>query len=178
MTINLPLILLVAALIFFSWAGFLIWQRYTPRTVSFSHSAHLTPGNSVALGIAMPDLGVSLSIIPGVMVHNQWPVTPKGVIYLSSTPSPGTAGNSVLYGHNWPNLLGNLKRSRLGQRVIIYYANGSSKTFLISQVSVVGADDVAILKPTSDTRLTIYTCTGFLDSQRLVVTALEDRQGV
>ncbi len=173
MKLNLSLLFLLASLGCFFWVLNLVWQRYVPLNVAFNQIPTSSPisGGLVANGIILPDLNISLPVFPGELSHGIWPVTSRGVIYLSSTPQPGTFGNSVIYGHNWPNLLGKLRNAQLGQKVLIHYANGLTKTFIISTISEVLSTDMTILKPTSGTRLTIYTCTGFLDTKRLVVTA-------
>jgi len=76
-----------------------------------------------------------------------------------------------LYGHNWTNLLGPLVHAKPGQRIYISYADGSVSTFKIQATALVSPQDTSILAPSNDIRVTIYTCAGFMDSQRFVVTA-------
>lgn len=155
-------------------SSFLIWQRNTPTRLAFAieNTSPIKTSSKVPTEIVMTDLGIQLSIIPSVVEKNKWGVTDKGVSYLTSSPVPGEKGNSVLYGHNYPNLLGKLPKIKPGQGIKIKYADNSEKTFIVEYTAVVTPNQTQILKETLDTRITIYTCTGFLDSKRFVVSAL------
>ena len=115
---------------------------------------------------------MDLEIIPSKITNNTWEATSQGVSHLSSSPIPGEKGNSILYGHNWTNLLGNLTKIKPGAEINIILKNREKKIFIVEYVSIVGPNDTQILADTDDTRITLYTCTGFLDSKRFVVTAL------
>ncbi len=115
---------------------------------------------------------MDLEIIPSKITNNTWEATSQGVSHLSSSPIPGEKGNSILYGHNWTNLLGNLTKIKPGAEINIILKNREKKIFIVEYVSIVGPNDTQILADTDDTRITLYTCTGFLDAKRFVVTAL------
>jgi len=90
---------------------------------------------------------------------------------LLDSPIPGRIGNSIFYGHNWTSLLGNLVNAKPGQEISIAFGSGEIERFKISYVQVVKPSQTDILNQTNDRRITLYTCTGFLDSKRLVVVA-------
>jgi len=46
--------------------------------------------------------------------------------------------------------------------------------YKVSDIKFVSPAQVEVIKPTANERLTLFTCSGFLDSKRLVVTALPD----
>jgi LPXTG-site transpeptidase (sortase) family protein len=121
--------------------------------------------------VTIKDLGISLPIIPSKVVSNQWEVTPNGASYLVTSPIPGTTGNSIIYAHNWTSLFGNLVAAKIGQTVEVEYADHTKKTFVISYTSLVDPNESTILAPSTDKRITLYTCTGFLDSKRFVAVA-------
>lgn len=50
-------------------------------------------------------------------------------------------------------------------------SDGTTRTFTIDQTAVISPTQASVVNPTLDTRLTIYTCTGFLDTKRFVVVA-------
>ncbi|MBI2028304.1 MAG: sortase [Candidatus Levybacteria bacterium] len=115
---------------------------------------------------------MDLEIFPAKIVNNRWEITAQGVSYLSSSPLPGEKGNSVLYGHNWTNILGNLIKIKPGEEIVIVSNRNNKRTFVVEHISVVDPENTQILANTSDRRITLYTCSGFLDSKRFVVTAL------
>jgi len=50
-------------------------------------------------------------------------------------------------------------------------SSGTVAKFVIQMVSTVAPYQTDLLAPTTGPVLTLYTCTGFLDTQRLVITA-------
>ncbi|MEK7165252.1 MAG: sortase [Patescibacteria group bacterium] len=156
---------------------YLIWQRNTPRRLEFSNyinsnSEAVSSTNVIPIILEIPAIQISLPILSQELTAGHWPATSEGVTYLGSSPIPGDTGNSIMYGHNWPNILGKLPKVKPGDNIKIILSNGSTEVFVIEYVTEVTPDQTHILNPTADKRLTLYTCTGFLDSRRLVVTAI------
>src|SRR5882672_11686142 len=121
--------------------------------------------------IAIPSLGIDLQVYKATIVHDVWPTTDLGASYLSTSPLPGETGNSIIYGHNWTSLFGKLVNARVGDTVIVTYPDKTKKTFVIAYTSTVSPDESTILASSTDKRITIYTCTGLLDSKRFVAVA-------
>jgi len=122
--------------------------------------------------ISLPSLGINLPVVITHMDGKKWPTTPSGVSYLANTAIPGDIGNAVFYGHNWPSLLGHLKQAKNGEKLYIQYQDGITKEFTIDSISEVEPNSTEILAQSSTPKITLYTCTGFLDTKRLVVTAI------
>lgn len=171
-----PRVLIYFGIFCLTLAGFLYWQRTTPTRLEFDtgkiESASVSSTNLEPRAIIIRDLAIELPIYPASIKGAKWEATSKGVSYLSSTPVPGEVGNSVIYGHNWKSILGNLVKARPGQAIEVLYSDGSRKEFEIKYTQVVTPDQTQILDQTGDKRITLYTCTGFLDSKRFVVTAI------
>jgi len=159
-----------------------LYQLYlheTPTLLSFSNYSYAQPitktvstEKEAPIRIAIPALGINLPIFKSAIVNNVWQTTDLGASYLTSSPLPGTKGNSIVYGHNWESLFGPLQSAKVGQEVIVTYPNGIKKTFVIVYTSIVSPDQSTILAPSKDERLTLYTCTGLFDSHRFVAVAL------
>lgn len=137
------------------------------KTVKTANSETAAP-----VRIAIPSLGINLPIFKSAIVNNVWQTTDLGASYLASSPLPGSEGNSIIYAHNWLSLFGKLQSAKIGQDVVVTYPDGTKKTFVISYISVVSPNQSSILAPSKDKRLTLYTCTGFLDSHRFVAVAI------
>ena len=165
--------LLILSFFAFIYGGYLIWERTNTGHYSIFPEQLPTRISGQPDTIIIPSAQISLPIYPATIHGVKWDQTTKGVSYLQSSPLPGRAGNSILYGHNWQNLLGHLHNVKPGQKIFVRYGS-TTLAFTITYTGVVTDHDISILAPTKDTRLTIYTCTGFLDRQRLVVTALRD----
>ncbi len=159
--------------------GFLLLvQHYNPNRLSFALSSYKDPKfastEAVPAVLAIPGLQISLPIIPSHISGKSWPTTDRGVSYLADSVIPGSKGNAIFWGHNWTSLLGGLVHTKQGQKVSVLFTDGTSKTFTVEYIGVVSPNQSSILKNTGDRRLTIYTCTGFLDSKRFVVVARYD----
>ncbi len=158
------------------FGSFLVYQRNNPNRIAFAKSEpeiidNKTKKLSDPIIISISSVGIHLPIFFSEIKNNKWEVTDNGVSYLKSFVIPGEVGNSIMYGHNWTNLLGNLIKVRTGEKIEIIFEDGSKKEFIITLIQEVKPDDVSILNNTLDKRITIYTCSGFLDSKRFVVTA-------
>ena len=122
--------------------------------------------------ITISAVGINLPIYTATIKNNIWQTTDLGASYLTSSPLPGKTGNSIVYGHNWTSLFGNLVNVKVGDKVVVTYPDHTTKTFVIAYTSVVSPDEGSILNPTTDKRITMYTCTGLFDSKRFVAVAI------
>jgi LPXTG-site transpeptidase (sortase) family protein len=171
---NFSRILILSGLLFMLFGGNLVYQRYSPKKLEFKD---LAVNQSVVtevkpVKIIVPSLNIENVIYSSKIENNKWEATTKGISYLSTSPVPGQNGNSILYGHNWPSLLGNLSSIKPGDTIIITSDHGKKLVFEVEYTSVVTPDDVSVLSQTKDKRITLYTCIGFLDSHRFVVVAI------
>lgn len=156
--------------------GMLLYQRYRPNPLAFQGAVFTRELSGTYHGspvrVQIPEVDVDLPIVTADIEGTIWQTTDDGVSYMKSSPLPGETGNAVLYGHNWPNLLGPLKRVNVGDSINIMFEDGYSASFNVAFVTIVTPEQIKILENSKDSRLTIYTCTGFLDSKRFVVTAV------
>ena len=166
---------LLGAMLIFA-AAYLTWQRFTPTRLSFATRSvgdRLTvPTEFSPVRLRITRLKIDLPVIPTALENGKWTATDRGASYLVSTPLPGGIGNSVLYGHNWPNLLGRIVRIKPGDLIEIQLSDGTTRNFRVKYTATVTPDQTHILAPSDDKRITLYTCIGFLDSKRFVVTAI------
>lgn len=174
MTSGLAKVFVLVGFILLVYAGLLVWKRYDPNRLNFqdyrpqiaSISSFKQPRE-----LRIKRVGIRLPLIASKIEKNTWETTDKGASYLSTAPIPGSFGNAVIYGHNWPNLLGRLVDTKTGDEVEIVYADGSTTKFVIETQAQISPNETHVLQNSNDTRLTIYTCIGFFDSQRFVVVA-------
>jgi LPXTG-site transpeptidase (sortase) family protein len=144
----------------------------TLRFTNYSLEKNITVSGVTPSRISISDLGIDIPVYQATIVNNVWPTTTLGASYLSSSPLPGNSGNSVIYAHNWVSLFGPLRNAKVGEKVIVTYPDHTKKTFVIAYTSIVSPDQASILAKSNDKRLTLYTCTGFLDSERFVAVAI------
>lgn len=170
--------LIIFGLVCYAVGIFLIWERNNPNRLAFKNYT----GNYKKVRVANPpiriiisDLAIDLPIYPAKMNGNEWETTTQGASYLLSSPVPGETGNSIVYAHDWVSLFGPLLNARKGEKVEIEFQDKTRKVFVIRNTSVVSYNESDILGATKDRRITLYTCTGFLDSQRFVVSAVLEK---
>ena len=85
------------------------------------------------------------------------------------------SGNAVLYGHDdiEGSIFGRLNDLQAGDEVDVQTASGTAVAYHVSSKTIVPPTAVQILKPTSDVRLTLFSCWPiWVDTQRVVVTAV------
>lgn len=162
---------LVLSLLLIGYGISLVRERTRP--ISQEATVQRLFGNQL-FTLSIPSAGISLPAYGATIQGTTWQTTKHGISYLSTSPLPGETGNSVLYGHNWPNLLGSLHTVKPGDALFVT-AENSTQRFIVRYVAVVGPNEHSVYAPSNDTRITLYTCTGFLDRQRLVVTAFPDQ---
>ncbi len=123
--------------------------------------------------LIIPKLSKTLSITEGEVVKNRWTIAETGVSFLSDSALPGTSGNSVIYGHNRANILGQLNHINPGDKIYVLLESGEFIKYEVVEEKEISKYQVEILSQSADSRLTIFTCSGFLDSSRFVVIAKE-----
>jgi len=172
--ISLSRFLTILGSLLILFGGFLVYQRYTPQKLAFANlkTEKVNYSTSYPTQIIIPSLKINNAIIPSKIVNGNWETTTDGISFLSSSPRPGSMGNSILYGHNWESLLGRLPQIKPGQEIDILFSNGKLERFKVIYTQEVNPTDTSILANSKDKRITIYTCSGFLDSKRFVATAI------
>ncbi len=156
--------------------GFLLlYQRYAPNRLAFATE----PESTVILNelvdvpsrLIIPGRSINQPIFLSEVLAGKWGVSPSGVSFLHQSVLPGEVGNSIMYGHNWSSILGDLETVLPDDVIRVEFQSGKHVLFEVEYVFEVEPSQVDILGPVNYARLTVYTCSGFLDSKRLVVVA-------
>ncbi len=123
-----------------------------------------------ALGvIQIPKIGVDQAVVDGVGVDD----LKKGPGHYPGTPLPGEAGNAAIAGHRTTygapfNRVDELKH---GDSITVRTRAGTFR-YEVSDSSVVSPDQVSVLDPTPDNRLTLTTCNPkYSAAERLIIVA-------
>lgn len=170
-------ILIIFGVFCYALVVYSVYERVNPQRVSFAYEKHIETvpikkDSPNPIELQIPRVSVRLPVVPSKIVSGKWEATTTGISYLSSSPIPGETGNSILYGHNWSNLLGPLVNVRPKDLIEVIYSDNSKKVFEVEYTVTVSPSETHILLPSKDKRITLYTCTGFLDSQRFVVVGI------
>lgn len=172
--LSLVLIVFGSALVFFASLSYSNLDINHPFITK--PEAEVTQGNQ-PVKLFIPKLSKTLNVTRGEAVNNRWTISPTGVSYLTDSALPGTVGNSVIYGHNLASILGDLSSLTNEDKIYVLLSNGSFVKYTVSEEKEISPYQVEILSQTPDSRLTIFTCSGFLDTARFVVIAKETKNG-
>lgn len=138
-----------------------------------THQAAMSPQEITTkpAKIYIPKMKRTLAVSDGYYADNRWTVSETDVSYYTNSARPGEVGNAVIYGHNRRDILGGLWRVQDGDTIYVIMDSGDFVKYAVFERKEIKPTQVEILNQTSDSRLTIYTCSGFLDTARFVVVA-------
>jgi LPXTG-site transpeptidase (sortase) family protein len=152
-----------------------LYLQQAPAQLAFNNYTYLEKYDQRGLApdkITISLIGINLPVFQASIINKVWPTSAFGAEYLTSSPLPGSVGNSIIYAHDWRSLFGPLYYVKVGDKVVVSYPDKTSKTFLVAYTSTVTPNQSTILAPSKDRRITLYTCIGFLDSHRFVAVAI------
>jgi sortase A len=129
-----------------------------------------TPTGEAVAVIRIPKIGVEKAVVEGVGV----PDLRKGPGHYPGTPLPGQPGNAAVAGHRttYGAPFYDLDQLGAGDEIDVTTLQGDYR-FVVDRTQVVRPDQVEVIAPTAESRLTLTTCNPrFSSRQRLVVSAV------
>lgn len=172
---QLPMLLLVTGCWLVLVAGSYWHQRLTVYALADELVAEYAAATAPALRPALPTqitlLGKTIPIEPQQYDGTRWIVSDAAASFLLQSARPGESGNAIIYGHNTPEIFRTLYDVKLSDEIVIWRADGSQRRYVITDIQRVEKTDTALVAPTQEEVLTLYTCIGWMDSERLVVQA-------
>ena len=149
-------------------------RYYQIRILSFTKSpaeAQTTAKGELPLQITIPSIGIDHSVEIGAIKDGVWQISYDHPTFLDSSARPGTGGNIVIYGHNKKAIFGNLPYLSIGQKIYIKTTDGKIRVYEAYRKDFVAPTRVDLVSPENKEELTIYTCYGLFDQQRVVIKA-------
>ncbi|GAC1624118.1 MAG: hypothetical protein NVS4B2_01600 [Chloroflexota bacterium] len=132
------------------------------------------PGSELAQRIVIPKINVNAPVVETPPQGGVWAVADWSVGHLSTTPSPGGAGNNALSAHDdiKGEVFKRLGELRPGDAVILRTRHAIYK-YVVTSEATVDPSNVGVLASTAKPTLTLITCSPYwVDTQRLIVQAL------
>lgn len=167
---SLLLIIAGASILIYSSIQEIDWIKKSSTQTQKTQEIDTSRARPVKMYI--PEMNRILYVSDGSVVGNRWSISETGVSYYTDSALPGD-GNTVIYGHNTQDILGGLWRVQNQDYIYVILQNGEYKKYQVYERKEIKPTQVEILKSTEDSRLTIYTCSGFLDTARFVLSAKE-----
>lgn len=127
-------------------------------------------GEEVPARIIIPRLNIDLPVVEAKVVDGYWELSENSASFGLGSAFLGDSGNSVIFAHARPNLFGPLKNINSKDKIYLL----TKKHFFsyeVSEIKTVYPNQTEVVGPTNDERLTLFTCSGFFDTQRLIVLA-------
>lgn len=143
------------------------------RILSFDRAPQAVTASTLGkpIQLEIPSLNIDLSVEEAVIKDGVWQISPKNVSHLATSAVPGQGGNIVVYGHNKASILGRLRSIKEGEKIYLKNQTGEIFPYVVEKTVIVNPDDIQYVEKKNEEVLTLYTCTGLFDSQRLVVVA-------
>lgn len=149
------------------------------------------PRPGIAARLEIPAIDLETEVVEGGVIINargepEWQTVPFIAVQYRELGRIGGRGNSVISGHvvtiNEGNVFRNLNKLNFGDTVQVQTDEGAF-TYIVDDMKLVKPNQVEVMEPTTDNRLTLITCGGVFDSRTrsfsdrlIVVTKLVDWQ--
>lgn len=147
--------------------------------------------------IILPSLNIDLEVKPAREINGYWEVFADSAGWGEGSGLPGEAGNQVIFAHAREGLFLPLRKVSVGMRIYVLsegsldlstlpeelalafkQETGQEKlrksnwySYEVTDIKEVFPNETEVIAPTNDETLTLYTCSGFADSKRLIVIA-------
>lgn len=140
-----------------------------PVAVSGFDSQEIDP-KDLPERVVLPAQNIDLPVRESKIVNGYWEVFDDVAAWGEDSGIPGKSGNQVVFAHAREGLFLPLKEAKTGERIYIFT---KEKWFVyeIKEIKEVFPNQKEVIEPTLDETLTLYTCSGFNDSKRLILTA-------
>jgi len=126
---------------------------------------------SAPIRINIHSMNIDLEVSETTITNNSWEISTSGASHLSTSANPGEKGNIVIYAHNTNDRFRNLSEVKIGDKITLYSKENKPYLYSVGKILIVDPSQIDLLMPTKKEILTIYTCTGFADTKRLVLQA-------
>lgn len=125
---------------------------------------------SPPIRIIIPTVGIDIPVKEAKVVNGYWEVFPDRAGFGLGSAYPDEIGNQVIYAHAREGLFLPLKKVKMGDRIMVL-TKDNWYTYKVKSIKEVLPSQIEVIAPTKETILTLYTCSGYSDSKRLIVAA-------
>ena len=152
---------------------FCVWRYHQERILSFNTKtvAEFKSSGIKPVYVKSYPVGVDIDIKNTSINNGVWAIHPNNANYLINSAGIGDGGNIIIYGHNRDDIMGPIRYIKDGAIVEILGSDGKTYIYEVIKTDVVDPNNLSYIGETNDETLTLYTCTGFLDSKRYIVVA-------
>lgn len=120
--------------------------------------------------IILPNLSIDLPVKKAKVIAGYWEVFTDTAGWGEGSGVPGQPGNQVIFAHAREGLFLPLRKIKNGMKIYVFNQD-KYFSYEVKEIKEVLPNQIETIAPTIDETLTLYTCSGFEDSKRLIVTA-------
>lgn len=120
--------------------------------------------------IVVPKLSIDLLVKKSLIINGYWEVFEDSAAWGDTSGLPGEVGNQVIFAHVREGLFLPLKEIMLDD-VVYVFTDERWYSYKVVEIKEVFPNQVEVIAPTEDETLTLYTCSGYQDTKRLIVVA-------
>jgi LPXTG-site transpeptidase (sortase) family protein len=120
--------------------------------------------------IIIPNLKIDLPVRPSAIIDGIWQTSEETASFGLGSTAPGKVGNTVIFAHSRWNLFGPLSSIRK-DNLIFVLTRKTWFAYKVEEIKTVFPTQLEVIAKTEEQTLTLYTCSGFADTRRLIVTA-------
>lgn len=118
--------------------------------------------------IIIPSISLDLPVLPSKIIKGYWELSETTASFGLGSAPPGKVGNTVIFAHARKGLFGSLDKVKKDDQVYVLTEKGWF-LYKIAEIKEVWPNQVEVIKPAPEETLTLYTCSGFADTKRLIV---------
>ncbi|MEK7168460.1 MAG: sortase [Patescibacteria group bacterium] len=120
--------------------------------------------------IIIPSVSIDTSVKKALIIRGYWQVFADSAAWGEQSGIPGQVGNQVIFAHKRSGLFLPLKDIGIGAKIYVL-TDDKSYSYEVKEIKDVKPNQIEVVAPTIDETLTLYTCSGFGDIERLIVVA-------
>src|SRR3989344_237243 len=120
--------------------------------------------------IIIPEVSIDLEVKVAKVIGGYWEVFSDAAGWGEGSGVPGKMGNQVIFAHAKEGLFLPLRRVEKGVRVYVL-TDEDWYIYEVGEIKEVFSKQIEVIAETQNETLTLYTCSGFQVSKRLIIIA-------
>lgn len=120
--------------------------------------------------ILIPSINIDLPVKVAKIVNGYWEVFSDTAGFGEGSAYPEEKGNQVIFAHARGGLFGPLKEIKTAANITVM-TDSQWYSYTVTEIKEVLPSQTEVIAPSPEAVLTLYTCSGYADSKRLIVTA-------
>jgi LPXTG-site transpeptidase (sortase) family protein len=126
------------------------------------------------LRIIIPSVSIDVSVVEANVVGGYWEISETTASHGVGSANPGELGNTVIFAHARDDLFGRIRNIKNNATIYVLTKDRWHR-YSVTTTKLVDPSAVEVIAPTKNEMLTLFTCSGFLDSKRQIVQAVPMR---